>query len=59
MDFDKEKWEESRNDHTYYTERDGVEQDRSEEEIKEWVEETGAVGDPAEDEPVEDRPAKN
>ncbi|QRP60832.1 YkvI family membrane protein [Corynebacterium minutissimum] len=59
VDFDKEKWEESRNDHTYYTERDGVEQDRSEEEIKEWVEETGAVGDPAEDEPVEDRPAKN
>ena len=46
---------ENRNDHSYYTERDAVEQDRSEEEIKAWVEETGAVGDPTED----DEAAKN
>ena len=42
-------------DSSYYTERDAVEQDRSEEEIKAWVEETGAVGDPTED----DEAAKN
>ncbi|MCQ9677145.1 hypothetical protein [Corynebacterium sp. BF-R-2] len=55
VDFDKEEWEENRNDHSYYTERDAVEQDRSEEEIKAWVEATGAVGDPTED----DEAAKN
>lgn len=59
LDFDKEKWEESRNDHSYYTEREGVEQDRSDEEIKAWVEETGAVGDPTEDENLPEDSQKN
>ncbi|MFK3620757.1 hypothetical protein HMPREF2822_10535 [Corynebacterium sp. HMSC062E11] len=59
LDFDKEEWEENRNDHSYYTERDAVEQDRSDEEIKAWVEETGAVGDPAEDEELPEDSQKN
>ncbi|MCG7259705.1 hypothetical protein MHJ96_00045 [Corynebacterium aurimucosum] len=59
LDFDKEEWEENRNDHSYYTERDAVEQDRSDEEIKAWVEETGAVGDPAEDEDLPEESQKN
>ncbi|MFG6304327.1 MULTISPECIES: YkvI family membrane protein [Corynebacterium] len=59
LDFDKEEWEENRNDHSYYTERDAVEQDRSDEEIKAWVEETGAVGDPAEDEDLPEDSQKN
>lgn len=59
LDFDKEKWEESRNDHSYYTGREGVEQDRSDEEIKAWVEETGAVGDPAEDDDLPEESQKN
>lgn len=59
LDFDKEEWEENRNDHSYYTERDAVEQDRSDEEIKAWVEETGAVGDPAEDEGLPEDSQKN
>lgn len=57
--FDKEKWEENRNDHSYYTEREAVEQDRTDEEIKAWVEETGAVGDPAEDEELPEESKKN
>ena len=59
LDFDKEKWEENRNDHSYYTGREGVEQDRSDEEIKAWVEETGAVGDPAEDDDLPEESQKN
>lgn len=59
LDFDKEKWEENRNDHSYYTERDSVEQDRSDEEIKAWIEETGAVGDPAEDDDLPEDSQKN
>lgn len=59
LDFDKEKWEENRNDHSYYTGREGVEQDRSDEEIKAWVEETGAVGDPTEDENLPEDSQKN
>lgn len=59
LDFDKEEWEENRNDHSYYTERDAVEQERSDEEIKAWVEETGAVGDPAEDEDLPEESQKN
>ena len=59
LDFDKEEWEENRNDHSYYTERDAVEQYRSDEEIKAWVEETGAVGDPAEDEDLPEDSQKN
>lgn len=59
LDFDKEKWEENRNDHSYYTERDAVEQDRSDEEIKAWVEETGAVGDPAEDDDLPEESQKD
>lgn len=59
LDFDKKEWEENRNDHSYYTERDAVEQDRSDEEIKAWVEETGAVGDPAEDEDLPEDSQKN
>ena len=59
LDFDREGWEENRNDHSYYTERDAVEQDRSDEEIKAWVEETGAVGDPAEDEELPEDSQKN
>ncbi len=50
VDFDKEKYEENRHDHSYYTERDAVETDRTPEEIEKWVEETGASGDPEEDE---------
>ena len=52
VDFDKEVWEENRNDASFYTERDAVETDRTEEEIKAWIEETGASGDP--EEPVEE-----
>lgn len=52
VDFDKEAWEENRNDASFYTERDAVETDRTEEEIKAWIEETGASGDP--EEPVEE-----
>ncbi len=48
VDFDKEVWEENRNDASFYTERDAVETDRTEEEIKAWIEETGASGDPEE-----------
>ncbi|OFK69858.1 hypothetical protein HMPREF2806_04400 [Corynebacterium sp. HMSC076G08] len=59
LDFDREEWEENRNDHSYYTEREAVEQDRSDEEIKAWVEETGAVGDPAEDEELPEESTKN
>lgn len=59
LDFDREEWEENRNDHSYYTEREAVEQDRSDEEIKAWIEETGAVGDPAEDEELPDGSKKN
>ena len=59
LDFDKEKWEENRNDHSYYTGREGVEQDRSDEEIKAWVEETGAVGDPTEDEELPEESKKD
>lgn len=59
LDFDKEKWEENRNEHSYYTGREGVEQDRSDEEIKAWVEETGAVGDPAEDDDLPEESQKN
>lgn len=59
LDFDKEKWEENRNDHSYYTGREGVEQDRSDEEIKAWVEETGAVGDPTEDEKLPEESKKD
>ena len=60
VDFDKGEWEENRNEATYYTERDAVETDRSEEEIKAWIEETGATGDPEEDEelPAESGEAK-
>ena len=60
VDFDKGEWEENRNEATYYTERDAVETDRSEEEIKAWIEETGAAGDPEEDEelPAESGEAK-
>ena len=36
-----------------------MEQDRSDEEIKAWIEETGAVGDPAEDEELPDGSKKN
>ncbi|MGV0425131.1 YkvI family membrane protein [Corynebacterium tuberculostearicum] len=50
VDFDKEKYEEKRHDYSYYTERDAVETDRTPEEIEKWVEETGASGDPEEDE---------
>ncbi|MDO5032849.1 hypothetical protein [Corynebacterium sp.] len=46
VDFDKEDYEEERNDASYYTERDAVETDRSPEEIKAWVEENDATGDP-------------
>lgn len=50
VDFDKEEFEkENQDDHTYYVERDGVEHDRSPEEIEKWIEETGAIGDPEED----------
>lgn len=59
LDFDREEWEENRNDHSYYTEREAVEQDRSDEEIKAWVEETGAVGDPAEDEELPEESTKS
>lgn len=59
LDFDREEWEENRNDYSYYTEREAVEQDRSDEEIKAWIEETGAVGDPAEDEELPDGSKKN
>lgn len=59
LDFDREEWEENRNDHSYYTEREAVEQGRSDEEIKAWIEETGAVGDPAEDEELPDGSKKN
>ena len=52
VDFDKEVWEDNRNDASFYTERDAVETDRTEEEIKAWLEETGASGDP--EEPVEE-----
>ena len=60
VDFNKDEWEENRNEATYYTERDAVETDRSEEEIKAWIEETGATGDPEEDEelPAESGEAK-
>ena len=58
VDFDKEKYEEKRHDYSYYTERDAVETDRTPEEIEKWVEETGASGDPEEDEelPQTDKP---
>ena len=58
VDFDKEKYEEKRHDYSYYTERDAVETDRTPEEIEKWVEETGASGDPEEDEqqPKADKP---
>ena len=41
-------WEDNRNDASFYTERDAVETDRTEEEIKAWLEEAGASGDPEE-----------
>lgn len=49
VDFDLEDYDENRNDVSYYTERDNVEEGRSEEEIKQWIEETGASGDPEAD----------
>lgn len=50
VDFDKEEFEkENQDDHTYYVEREGVERDRSPEEIEKWIEETGAIGDPEQD----------
>ena len=50
VDFDKEEFEkQNQDDHTYYVEREGVEHDRSPEEIEKWIEETGAIGDPEED----------
>lgn len=50
VDFDKKEYAEKRHDYSYYTERDAVETDRTPEEIEKWVEETGASGDPEEDE---------
>ena len=50
VDFDKKDYAEKRHDYSYYTERDAVETDRTPEEIEKWVEETGASGDPEEDE---------
>ncbi|WP_290225961.1 YkvI family membrane protein [Corynebacterium confusum] len=49
VDFDLKDYDENRNDVSYYTERDNVEEGRSEEEIKQWIEETGASGDPEAD----------
>lgn len=49
VDFSKEKHDKDHNDASYYTERDNVKKDRSQEESHEWMEENDVTGDPEKD----------